>query len=160
PALKRYVAIKFMRRDALLDQSTVQRFRQEAKAVAQMHRADIVQIYDVCIPEDGRPPYLVLEYVDGGTLAQKLNGVAWPPPQAAAFVEGFARAMQVVHRGGIVHRDLKPANILLATAGPPGAAGNDSTLAGPQGPLGAIKITDFGLAKRYERLPGASTSLE
>jgi WD40 repeat protein/serine/threonine protein kinase len=160
PALKRHVAIKFMRRDALLDQSAVQRFRQEAKAVAQLQRADIVQIYDVCIPDDGRPPYLVLEYVDGGTLAQKINGVAWAPLEAAAFIEEIARAMHVVHRRGIVHRDLKPANILIAGGGQPAAGSKNSSLAATQNPLPAIKITDFGLAKRFERLPGASTSQE
>jgi serine/threonine protein kinase len=178
PALKRHVAIKFMRREALADQQAVQRFRQEAKAVAQLQRAEIVQIYDVCIPEDGRPPYLVLEYVAGGTLAQKLTGEPWAPKEAAAFIEEIARAMHVVHRRGIVHRDLKPANILLQksedrkqrtedkgqkTEDREQKEAESSPGSSVLCPLSSVlfpKITDFGLAKRYERLPGASTTFE
>jgi serine/threonine protein kinase len=160
PALKRFVAIKFMRRDALLDQSAVQRFRQEAKAIAQLHRSDIVQIFDVGIPDDGRPPYLVLEYVDGGTLANKMNGVAWQPREAATFIEEIARAMHVVHRQGIVHRDLKPANILLASPGRPSGEKTEAAASATCSRLGELtpKITDFGLAKRYDRLTGAAAS--
>jgi WD40 repeat protein/serine/threonine protein kinase len=160
PALKRFVAIKFMRRDALLDQSAVQRFRQEAKAIAQLHRSDIVQIFDVGIPDDGQPPYLVLEYVDGGTLAKKMSGVAWEPREAAAFIEEIARAMHVVHRQGIVHRDLKPANILLASQARLSGQIAEDAASATCARLGNLtpKITDFGLAKRYDRLTGAATS--
>src|SRR5262249_58365037 len=61
---------------------------------------------------DGQP-FLALEYVGGGTLAQRLAGQPLPPPEAAALVETLAGAVHYAHTQGVVHRDLKPANILL-----------------------------------------------
>jgi hypothetical protein len=76
---------------------------------------------------DGRP-YLELEYVEGGSLAQRLDGTPRLPRRAAELIETLARALDMMHRVGIVHRDLKPANILLEADGTP-------------------KIADFGLAR-------------
>src|SRR5205807_733971 len=100
---------------------------------------NIVQIYEFG-EVDGRP-YFSLEYVDGGTLAAKIEGAPLPPRDAAALIAEVARAVQVAHASGIVHRDLKPGNILLAGTG----AGAVSSLSGF-----TPKITDFGLAKQVD----------
>ncbi|MBL8794986.1 MAG: serine/threonine protein kinase [Planctomycetia bacterium] len=105
------------------------RFRTEAEAVARLHHPNIVQIYEVG-EQDGRP-YLALEYVGGGSLAQQLHGEPMAPRRAAQLVLTLAQAVQHAHEHGVIHRDLKPANILLTTEGTP-------------------KIADFGLAKRLD----------
>jgi hypothetical protein len=105
------------------------RFRAEAEAVAQLQHPSIVQIYE--IGEQAGCPYLALEYVGGGSLAQHLDGTPVASRQAAELVLALASGIQHAHEKGIVHRDLKPANVLLQTDGLP-------------------KITDFGLAKRIE----------
>src|SRR5262249_42165963 len=105
------------------------RFRSEAEAVARLQHANIVQIHDVG-EQDGRP-YFALEYVEGGSLAQRLGGTPQPSRPAAELVRTLAAAMDAAHRRGVVHRDLKPANVLLTADGTP-------------------KIADFGLAKRLD----------
>src|SRR5262249_42001264 len=77
--------------------------------------------------QDGRP-YLALEYLEGGSLHQRLSGTPWPAHQAAALVEQLAHALHAAHQRQIIHRDLKPANVLLTADGVP-------------------KVTDFGLVK-------------
>ena len=91
-----------------------------------MQHPNIVQIHEV--GEHDGLPFFSLEFVDGGSLAQQLDGTPWPPRRAAELVESLARGVAAAHRQGIVHRDLKPANVLLTADGTP-------------------KITDFGLAK-------------
>src|SRR5205085_12112640 len=88
------------------------RFRAEAAVLARLRHPNIVQIYDV--GEAAGLPYFVLEFVDGGSLAQHLQGTPQPVRPAARLVETLARAVHAAHQAGIVHRDLKPANILLA----------------------------------------------
>ena len=112
------------------------RFLLEAAAVAKMHHPGIVPIHD--FGEHGGNPYFSLEFLAGGSLAQRLRAVGrLPPREAAALVEKLARAVQHAHDNGIVHRDLKPANVLLAADGEP-------------------KITDFGLAKQLHTQDGLS----
>ena len=87
------------------------RLRAEAEAVARLQHPNVVQLYEV--GEAGGSPYLVLEYVAGGTLASYLAGRPQPPREAAALVAALARAVHAAHLKHIIHRDLKPANILL-----------------------------------------------
>jgi serine/threonine-protein kinase len=87
------------------------RFRTEAEAVGRLQHPNIVPIYEV--GEQAGRPYLAMEYIDGGTLAQKLAGTPLPARSAARLAEALARAMHYAHQRGIIHRDLTPANVLL-----------------------------------------------
>jgi tetratricopeptide (TPR) repeat protein len=124
--LRRVVALKMILAGDHAGPEAAARFRVEAEAVARLQHPHIVQIYEVG-EHDGRP-YVALEYVDGGSLKERLTGAPQPARPTAELVETLARAMHHAHRQGIVHRDLKPANVLVTAEGTP-------------------KITDFGLAK-------------
>ncbi len=137
--LNRLVAIKMILSGAHASPETLQRFQVEGRAVAKLQHPNIVQIFDIG-ERDGHP-YFALEYLDGGSLQQKLDGSPQLPRQAAALVETLARAMHYAHQRGIVHRDLKPANVLLAADGTP-------------------KITDFGLAKQLDEIDAGQTGTE
>jgi WD40 repeat protein/tRNA A-37 threonylcarbamoyl transferase component Bud32 len=128
--LNRLVALKMILAGGHARAEDLARFSAEAEAVAGLRHPHIVQIYDV--GEQAGLPYFSLEFVEGGTLEDRLDGTPWQGPRAAELVETLARAMHAAHERGIVHRDLKPANVLLTADGAP-------------------KITDFGLAKRLDR---------
>ncbi|MCI0461421.1 MAG: protein kinase, partial [Gemmataceae bacterium] len=128
-ALNRLVALKMILAGAHAGEEDRVRFQTEAESAARLQHPNIVQVYEV--GERNGMPFFSLEYVEGGTLQQKLAGTPMPVQQAAHLVEQIARAMHYAHQKGIVHRDLKPANVLLTVDGTP-------------------KITDFGLAKRLE----------
>jgi WD40 repeat protein len=135
--LKRDVVVKMIRDGSLARPEQLARFRAEAEAIAHLKHPHIVQIYEVGEVASG--PYLVLEWVEGGSLADQLAGKPQPAAWTARLVETLARASQHAHQRGIVHRDLKPANVLLTCEGTP-------------------KITDFGLAKRVASGPSATDS--
>jgi WD40 repeat protein len=146
--LNRLVALKMVLAGAHAAPQDLVRFLAEAEVVARLQHTNVVQIYQ--IGRQGDVPFFSLEYVDGGTLAQRLAGAPQQPRDAARLVECLARAVYLAHQKGIVHRDLKPSNILLALpAAPP-----DGDAPAPADPaaLSACtpKITDFGLAKRVE----------
>jgi tetratricopeptide (TPR) repeat protein len=142
-ALKRLVALKVVGSGSWAGPEELARFRAEAEAVAHLHHPNIVQIYEIG-EHEGRP-FFSLEYVDGGSLADRLDGTPSPPRASAELVRTLALAMHAAHERGIVHRDLKPANILLEFSRDPSGS------ALPKGSrLNDVlpKIADFGLAKR------------
>jgi len=141
--LNRWVALKMLRGGRYAEPEQRARFQAEAWAVAQLRHPNIVQIYEV--GDNAGQPYLVLELVEGGSLAQKLPGGVWPAQPAAQLVETVARAAQFAHQHGVIHRDLKPANILLESVATTIDHGVRTT------EYASIpKIADFGLAKKLD----------
>jgi serine/threonine protein kinase/WD40 repeat protein len=121
--LPRTVAIKLLLGGEAADYT---RFRREAEAVARLRHPDIVQIYE--IGTSAGQPFLVFEYIAGGTLTDRLRAQPLPAMEAAALMVRLARAAAHAHVHQVVHRDLKPGNILLDEQGTP-------------------KIADFGVAR-------------
>ena len=113
------------------------RFRGEAETLGSLSHPNIVQVFDFGMHEGA--PYLVMEFVTAGSLAEKLRGKPQYPRQAAEMVALLARAIHIAHEKGVIHRDLKPGNVLLTRDGTP-------------------KITDFGLAKRLQLDSGLTMS--
>lgn len=116
-SLNRYVAIKVLPPTLAQDAQFVARFRQEALAAGGLSHPNILRIYDADTFE-GRH-YIVMDYVPGGTLADRLRAEPLPPDVAAEIAAQIADALDHAHRRGIVHRDLKPSNILLDEEGRP-----------------------------------------
>jgi serine/threonine protein kinase len=108
------------------------RFRREGQTLAQLQHPNIVQVYD--LGEHAGQAYMATEYVEGGTLAEKLLETPWPPRQAVALITTLARAVHHAHQRGIVHHALRPFNILLTADNVP-------------------KITNFGLDWLLEAEP-------
>ncbi len=127
--LNRFVALKMILAGVHAKPETLGRFRGEAEAVARLQNPHIVQVYD--IGEYAGLPYFSLEFVDGGTLAARLERETPSPKETAHLLEIISRAVHMAHQAGVIHRDLKPGNILLTSTGEP-------------------KIADFGLAKRLD----------
>jgi WD40 repeat protein len=150
--LNRVVALKMILAGGHAGPKDRERFCREAEAVAALQHPHIVQIFE--IGEHNGQPYLALELVDGGTLADRLAGHPWPFSDAAALVERLARTVQYAHDQGIVHRDLKPGNILIADHGPRKGDGKSEF----RNAHAAFKVTDFGLAKRLDADSEASAA--
>lgn len=125
--LKRTVAIKRLKTEISGSRRAMQRFMTEAQAIAALNHYHIVQIHDY--GRDGEGPFLILEYVDGSNVAERLMQGPLETQQAIDITCQLCDALTVAHRQGIIHRDIKPANILLTTDERP-------------------KLTDFGLARQ------------
>lgn len=130
--LNRTVAIKLLREELLARPDVQSRFRDEAEAVARLSHPNVVQIYEIGV-YDGRP-FLAIEFIPGGSLADRLADGPLPVAASVDLVRALARGVQHAHDRGVVHRDLKPANVLLSG-----------------GALDAPKLTDFGIAKLLDR---------
>ncbi len=135
--LNRTVAIKMMRSGDHPGAAERARFAREAEAVASLRHPNIVQVFDV--GDCAGLPYFTMEFVEGGSLAQQLQGAPWTARRSAELVATLAGAVEHAHQRGIVHRDLKPANILLQADG-------------------TAKVGDFGLARRLEAGPAITIS--
>jgi WD40 repeat protein/tetratricopeptide (TPR) repeat protein len=141
--VNRRVALKMLLAGDYAGLEERSRFRTEAEALGRLHHPHIVPVHEV--GEHNGRPYLVMELVEGGSLARLLAGTPLSAPQAAGLVEQLARAIHYAHEQGVVHRDLKPANILLVSGGVGQAVTDGTKSARPS--LSYPKITDFGLAK-------------
>jgi WD40 repeat protein/serine/threonine protein kinase len=165
--LDRLVALKMILNGEHAGPQELARFRAEVLALARLQHANIVRIYDVG-EQDGRP-FFAMEYVDGGSLKDHLDGTPLPPREAAGLIETLARATHAAHRCGIIHRDLKPGNILLQEdlsqrrkdakedqAEQNGEGAHGSSLLASFASLRlcersfVLKIADFGLAKHLD----------
>lgn len=126
-SLGRQVAIKFLRSDLACDANYVERFRREARAVAKLSHANIVQVFEV--GQQDSHHYIVQEFVDGQNLREKMEreGVL-TVPDAVKVLAGVTDALIAASEAGVTHRDIKPENIMLSRRG-------------------EIKVADFGLAR-------------
>src|SRR5881296_2647715 len=127
--LKREVAIKILPEEFSRDPDRVARFQREAEVLASLNHPNIAAIHSLEEAEGSR--FLVLEFVEGETLAERIRRGAIPVEEALNMARCICEALEVAHERGIMHRDLKPANIKLT-------------------PDGKVKVLDFGLAKIYE----------
>ena len=132
PALDRYTAIKLMHSFLAEDKNFLGRFQREAKAAAQLRHPNIVQVHDFDVV-DGVYYYMVMEFIDGYTLRDKLQELAsaneiMPLDKAIHIAEEVASALSYAHGRGMVHRDIKPSNVMIDQEG-------------------HVILTDFGIAK-------------
>ncbi len=132
PRFKRDVAIKVLPHEFLHDSDFRARFEREAEIIASLEHPAIVPVYD--FGEEEGQPYIVMRFMQNGSLADRLARGPLAPPEAACILDRLAAALDEAHRQGIVHRDLKPANILFDRLGEP-------------------YISDFGIAKIAQSTP-------
>src|SRR5262245_8544969 len=129
--LRRPVALKALYDDGVITPEGRQRLLREARAVAALNHPNIAVIYDLIdvTGDAGTPPHIVMEYVAGETLSDRLRRGPLPVAEALRIGKDVADALAATHKQGIIHRDLKPANLQLAADG-------------------RVKVLDFGLARK------------
>ncbi|HKI86337.1 MAG TPA: protein kinase, partial [Thermoanaerobaculia bacterium] len=137
--LKREVAVKFLPTAFTEDKERLARFEREAQLLAQLHHPNIATIHG--FEESGDTPALVMELVEGPTLAERIAEGPLAMDDALPVARQIAEALEYAHGHGIIHRDLKPSNIKLTSSD-------------------QVKVLDFGLAKALEGSPGAETSVD
>src|SRR5437764_4789526 len=135
--LKRQVALKVLPPDVANDPDRVARFQREAEVLASLNHPNIAHLYG--LERSGGTLALVMELVEGPTLADRITKGAILLDEALPIAKQIAEALEAAHEQGIIHRDLKPANIKIRDDG-------------------TVKVLDFGLAKTLEPAPAASSS--
>jgi eukaryotic-like serine/threonine-protein kinase len=128
--LERWVAVKVLHREISDQPDQIERFRREARAVAQVSHPNVVAVIDA--GEDGGRPYIVFEHVEGETLKQRIDALGGLPlDESPAYAIEIGRGLAAAHARMLVHRDVKPQNVLID-------------------PEGRAKVTDFGIARELE----------
>jgi serine/threonine protein kinase len=137
PRLGRDVALKTLPALARSDADRLARFRREGQVLAALNHAHIASIHGLEEADGSR--VLILELVEGGTLADRLSSGPLPVGEALVIARQVADGLQAAHDPGIIHRDVKPANIALTKTG-------------------QVKVLDFGVAKTFTSDPDAATA--
>ena len=132
--LERPVAVKVLRPEYSDHQETVDRFRKEARHAGAISNGHVAQVYDYGPSSPDGSPYLVMEYVDGPSLADLLAVDPIEPVRALDIIAQAADGLSAAHKVGLVHRDIKPGNILISREG-------------------QVKVTDFGIAHAAGQVP-------
>jgi len=132
--LARPVAVKLLRSAYAHEPETVARFRAEARHAGALTHQSVARVYDYGEPAPPQPPFLVLELVDGPSLAALLARGPLGPEQVMDVVAQAAAGLDAAHQTGLVHRDIKPGNLLIS-------------------PGGVVKITDFGISRAAGAAP-------
>ncbi len=135
----REVAIKVILPDVAQQAEFIRRFEAEAQLVARLEHMNIVPLYDYWRDPDGA--YLIMRYLRGGSLADKLKHGKYDPQTVGKVLTQISSALHIAHQQRIIHRDIKPANILLDDEG-------------------NASLTDFGIAKDLNRLDGSITGAD
>src|SRR5438132_2972284 len=147
---ERTVALKVIRKDRLVHEDAVRRFRREAQAAARLAHPNIVLVYDS--DHTGDTHFLVMEYVAGITLERLVEHYGpLPVAQACDYIRQAALGLQHAHEQALVHRDIKPANFMVTW---PGAKPGEPPPAG----RGMVKLLDMGVARLYGQPAGESVT--
>src|SRR6266849_4353464 len=137
PGLGREVAIKELILSAVADPTALKRFMQEAQVMARTSHPNLVQVHD--LEQIGDANYIVLEFVRGKSLRDRINQGNLPLPQTFAVMHGVLQALDYAHKHAIVHRDMKPENVLMSDEGD-------------------VKVADFGIARLTDDSGAGSTA--
>jgi eukaryotic-like serine/threonine-protein kinase len=138
--LERAVAVKLLRPEYSDHPETIDRFRKEARNAGALSNSHVAQVYDYGPSGPDGSPYLVMEYVDGPSLADILAVDPIEPVRALDVIAQAAEGLAAAHKAGVIHRDIKPGNILISSEG-------------------QVKVTDFGIAHAAGQAPVTSPGL-